>query len=388
MLEKDGIALVKENSDHEKEIIEIRDVKEIIRTRSHEHNVMTAAVEPVMARKRKCTEEQKSSEIFGNSKRMPFGWRKVDREIHNFVVNSYTLESLIPKKTLVDDVIDAFVQSRIDMAEDNYLDIYAFNCFFYNICELANNKQDVHWSSEMTFFKHDVCLIPVCTEGHWILLVFVIKHRKILFLDSLGYGQEFVENILKQVLYKLNVGYFVEYGEHANWSDWDVHIPRDLVIQNNNYDCGVHLCIYVHIICTGTNVKVKNNEINSVRYFIAETLSQFNTQKKSRGNTLRRAINDDEFKVKVHGIGNLVLNYTPPLKNYSTIEYLSSLSKLLTKATKYRCGMTKNCLQVKEDMVKCVGCKEWLHPTCSKRISTGPFPEFYECTECKKKKKK
>ena len=222
--------------------------------------------------------------------------------------------------------------------------------------------------------KNDVLLFPVCNNDHWTLVVIHIAHKIIFDLDS-------CKSKSLEVLLTI-AGYYtlmdkLLYGTPQ--SQWQICKPNDLILQRGR-DCGVHVCLYSQVICTGKG-SIPDRSLDEERTFIRRELSD-----KSYG-----ACDDlyDERSVKFDGVlsEDLVVSFKRPSSTSSTLIYLRTLAANIFKSNWKTC-INSSCLGYNEDMVFCYGCHDWYHTLCfvqqekQKNFWTSNDESTLSCSKC------
>lgn len=63
-----------------------------------------------------------------------------------------------------------------------------------------------------------------------------------------------------------------------DFSEWSIFAPQDIPKQetkeNNNNNCGIHLCVWEFISISGQYIPFKKSEMNLIRKWITTTLQE------------------------------------------------------------------------------------------------------------------
>lgn len=97
--------------------------------------------------------------------------------------------------------------------------------------------------------EQDVVLVPCNSQEskHWFLLTLLPKKKEIVVLDSMAGA--FVKPSAKGAISKMWL-LLEELDISINASDWNFYCnkPTDIPQQQNDYDCGVYLCLYARCL--------------------------------------------------------------------------------------------------------------------------------------------
>jgi hypothetical protein len=104
---------------------------------------------------------------------------------------------------------------------------------------------------------------------HWVLIVILIKHKRILYYDSNINKEDRSAYYLETTLSWLN-------DENIKWnlnnfrgSDWNIQLPL-MPQQNNGYDCGVFLLAIAEDVFKNNNIATfEQKDIPQIRLKIA-----------------------------------------------------------------------------------------------------------------------
>lgn len=119
--------------------------------------------------------------------------------------------------------------------------------------------------------RKNVWVLPLLVASHWSLIIVLFSTRTIFLIDSL-----FVEKkIPKEAIQRICC--FVDFVFNKNcpnidWSTWSLCVPHNILQQNDNYSCGIHMLTYIYAICHKKNIQFDNDEINSIRRWIFDEI--------------------------------------------------------------------------------------------------------------------
>jgi len=110
-----------------------------------------------------------------------------------------------------------------------------------------------------TYFRH-----------HWTLLVVIFRHSLFLYLDSMhGHPPpQFLNRLCDFIDH-----HTVSTNNSLKWREWKVLALKDVLFQvSRDGKCGVHVCIWAYIICTGSYTMFDDNDVTEARKGIAKLL--------------------------------------------------------------------------------------------------------------------
>lgn len=144
---------------------------------------------------------------------------------------------------LNDEIINFYFQLIQKRSDNNlkYPKVYCFNTFFVKRLREGGHKAVKRWTKKVDLFSHDLILIPVHLENHWVLATVCMKNFMINYYDSMS-------GCKKEVLVALHKYLEDEMkdkkGEVLDTSKWASNVVKDIPQQKNGYDCGVFTCKY------------------------------------------------------------------------------------------------------------------------------------------------
>jgi hypothetical protein len=196
-----------------------------------------------------------------------------ERTLNNICINKADFQSLGPNQELTDSVVYAFLKSRADIANKHKNNVFIFDPQITD--QIFRGKLYTAFALKYGVLQHSIWLWPMCINNHWVMFVVILPKRNILCLDSLKshaiYGKQVIPSILNFVkhchkLMKIEI----------DIKNWDCTFPVDIPHQGATLDCGVHLCVWAHIICTELCTTFDANNMPSARKYINKVLLTVN----------------------------------------------------------------------------------------------------------------
>ena len=197
----------------------------------------------------------------------PIDWKSCNYKIGDIKMNARFLTSLLPGQEVLDDIIDAFI--IISKYEQNSFDPLIFPVATF-LCIQQNKTGIYNYAYKNNASTKKIWIIPKGGNNHWILLVIIFNIKAIINLDSL-HGSLNI-NDLTELCSFIDTIYYALNLENINWSEWTFYTPKDIPHQlrgkSQGNNCGIHLCLYVHIICTSTYIIFDKNVMDIIKKYI------------------------------------------------------------------------------------------------------------------------
>ena len=302
--------------------------------------------------------------------------------VGNIAISIKDLNSLKRNHWLNDAIIDGFLLSRtlLQHAQQNYVDVCVVSSHVMKTIEQTNNVCVEIFEEHLTMSSSDIWIMPINVNGnHWILTIVFVKWKMILYLDSMsGFSETIVSRVQGFIAYHIRKSST----EDIVWSEWTLHAPNDIIPQQDSTSCGVHVCLYTHVLCSGRSFTFPHN-METARMWIAKELQTVTCSNKRAFLPILQ-----KSKVKNYVPKPLPISRNPPAGQKSTMEFLASAISEYFKSTWSFCFMSEKCLRPKEsEMILCEGhCREWYHLTCIKH--QGQIgKKSYICPNCHKNEK-
>ena len=164
------------------------------------------------------------------------------------ITNYHIKKLLLNNGWLNNEIIDSWME-LLNQKYNNNNDNYFVRCNFFQYFNNNDHKMLAKMLPSFSLIKAERIFIPInVNDSHWCLIIIYNKFNTIKFYDSLhnnikDYGINM--NLLKTFLNKDNI-------KKKEWKIIeDIAIPK----QNNNYDCGIFVCILAYY-------KIHNLELN------------------------------------------------------------------------------------------------------------------------------
>ncbi|XP_044174284.1 uncharacterized protein LOC114951871 [Acropora millepora] len=116
---------------------------------------------------------------------------------------------------------------------------YCFNSFFYEKLSTCGAKWMTSWTKKINILDYHLLFIPVHLPHHWALGVVNVSLKKISYWDGKQItAPAFFKNIrcfLKDQMSRKRRSF-----HEVDWMD---EFPKAVPVQDNNYDCGMFVCM-------------------------------------------------------------------------------------------------------------------------------------------------
>ena len=186
------------------------------------------------------------------------------------------------RKWLDDSIIHFFLNHLMSQHQN----IHAFDIFFYNhLRDKGIDRQLLRWTRRLDIFSKDFIFFPVnLRELHWTLIVANCKEKTISYYDSMGGGKvnmgcshavyEPPSRHMDRVLQYLQKEHDDKKGSPLpfDWKCNPVGESQDVLLhdgripqQENNYDCGVFLCMFADYISRGLPFTFSQRDMPQMR---------------------------------------------------------------------------------------------------------------------------
>ena len=230
----------------------------------------------------------------------------LQKKIGGLTLSPPSFKTLLPKHEVDDNIINAFFFLMATTAKKHNVNVLPFETFLVSNIIDRNYMTPSYqrWIDRSEMWNHEIWMLPVHHEigsafRHWTLLMIFPNSKMMIYFDSV-HGQP-----LKEWIYRLCA--FIETynkGQQINWDEWNVFVPRDIPLQyshdpNSQNNCGVHVCAWAYLLCTGQIRSFTEENMNTSRKNIANILINSNIPETIQGKKveLRNAI---IFKVTTH----------------------------------------------------------------------------------------
>ena len=306
--------------------------------------------------------------------------------ISPFIVRNIDFSTLNDKEWLDDMIVDSFIYSRTfsNLIKENHVHVlHLDSCFYQSLLFHGSTASEMMIRGlSNNVLQSDIILSPVCDANHWTLIMIDRSKKMIIELDS----KHRASNHILQKYYNFMLTFEKSYNKHfGDVSTWKVYKPKDILMQKNGYDCGVHVCLYADIICSGKGKIPKGNLFYKRKYIESEIHQSFALnlpkikEKKVRGDSTEILVNNDKIEVLTE------------FRNVSSQIYLQSIIRKVFKTCDKICLLGPLCLKPKKEkqtMVLCDGCRDWYHKVCVDELENHSVTIFddnrsFLCKNCK-----
>ncbi|KYN09815.1 Sentrin-specific protease [Trachymyrmex cornetzi] len=237
---------------------------------------------------------------YSNYPSIPPNFKKA---INGINLSQMNLQTLLPNEWLDDSVLGAFISAVCTFSPEITL---AFDVFFLESL-ISNGRISggyEKWAEKTNIWEYKIWLIPVHLGAHWTLLI-VVPHRQIfIYIDSLHI--KIPNHILIQICNFMDSvrSHHLAIGrKQQQWSKWTIFQPKDNprpdTVSEISENCGIHVCIWSYIICSGIYVPFDDNIMNNVRINICHFLKKFQSMTvKQQSQKYNSIINTSKSNVK------------------------------------------------------------------------------------------
>ncbi|KAG8905948.1 Smt3-specific protease [Tulasnella sp. 403] len=134
-------------------------------------------------------------------------------------------------------------------------EIHYFNTFFFAKLERPGYEKArlAKWTRTVDIFSKDMILVPVNQSNtHWTCAAINMKKKRIEFYDSLRCRSEKVFILLRQYL---ELEHMDKKKKHFDFTGWENFYSEETPNQENAFDCGVFLCMFMEGLSRGEEVE-------------------------------------------------------------------------------------------------------------------------------------
>lgn len=144
---------------------------------------------------------------------------------------------------LNDEVVNFYFNLIKERSENNkdLPKVHVFNTFFYPKIMKVGHSGVKRWTRKVDIFSFDLLLIPVHLGMHWCLAVIDLKHKQIVYYDSLKGNNSPCIDALRNYLRAESLD---KKKTEFDLSGWTEVMPKDIPEQMNGCDCGMFMCRY------------------------------------------------------------------------------------------------------------------------------------------------
>ncbi|XP_062978400.1 uncharacterized protein LOC134396010 [Elgaria multicarinata webbii] len=308
--------------------------------------------------------------------------------VANIYVYDYDLETLKGSNWVNDRIIDAFLASRMILAEElgHGRTVFMLSCHFMQtlMCE-SLSVQTMQFCMKYGVLQKDVLIIPVNDQRvHWILIVIILKTKTMLYLDS-KHGLD--RTIITAITSFLGHLYELDSGKPYTFEDWSFFAPTDIPRQDNSTDCGPFTCAIAHLVTSGVQLQFNQSDMAFIRPWIAREIVQYSgkTYLEKEEGYIPLEIVDATFKKQaMFQKSDIHVSRSCPPGSENTLTYCSKILPSLLEGCRSRCFMKDCCMRPSQNLtvVYCSkSCKGWYHCICL-GIDSEDIPRAFVCQNC------
>ncbi|KAK7061142.1 SUMO1 sentrin specific peptidase 1 [Halocaridina rubra] len=158
----------------------------------------------------------------------------------NIQITRRDIATLAGLNWLNDEVINFYMNLLMERGKNfNYLNVYAFNTFFYPKLVKMGYSSVRRWTKKVDIFSHDLLLVPVHLGMHWCLATIDFRTKHIRYYDSmLGDNEKCLEALVKY----LESEHQDKKQSSYDTSGWTLDNVKNIPQQMNGSDCGMFAC--------------------------------------------------------------------------------------------------------------------------------------------------
>jgi hypothetical protein len=298
------------------------------------------------------------------------------------------------------DCIDLFIQSRCSLLEDRLkIKALPFTTYFLSSVE-DGLVGPLKGYEKVDVMSHDLWIMPFHAHSfneknkqgkwirnHWSLVVVILKSKTIMHIDSRTDGAFHNNDIIRFILSFIDSVW--NRRKPLVWSEWTFYRPTDIPDQKNSHDCGVHVCLWTHVLCMSQGLTINHKETKMARHWILKEIVEGKAFAIHRKHL--KAARKEPLQQMTDGIGDLLTPSKIPEEYSSFMSFCSDIVSKLFRANDHECAASllgeqyKCVVELEEDMHFCSGdsCLDWYHLKCVKDSSLPPRRGDYLCPRCR-----
>ena len=189
-----------------------------------------------------------------------------------------SFDRLRPGTWLNDEVINFYCKILVNEVQKQGEKIHYFNSHFFS--KLYSDKGYCYenvkrWSRHIpgrNIFELDKVFVPINVQNqHWILAVLFPQDQKIQIYDAMN-GDWFI--YLDTLNQYLKDEYHNKHSQSHMWHGWQLIGNQDgTPQQQNSYDCGVFVCMYVDYLASNKELLFNQDDVNLYRNIITSKIA-------------------------------------------------------------------------------------------------------------------
>ena len=300
--------------------------------------------------------------------------------INNLEILQSSLDTLDPENWLDGEVIDAYIHLMTKAVSNKVVKVLHLSTIFFQKLVGCGPKGEsvLREGIDRDVLNQDVLIAPIFHQNHWTLIIIDIVRRIIISLDSLNLATTFGIREYSAFLSNLSM---THKKRPINWSLWRLYKPTDMPRQTNSFDCGIYICTYAKMLCTGKG-RLRSGNLNFERRSIRESIvcSTESTVIESESKTKNIDICEGDICENV--ISNTIPSGFRSTENYLLTSLNTIFSKDFSKCNSIPCLKPKN-----KNTIKCGNinyCRKWYHVACDNpKMEEEDYSKLeYECNNC------
>lgn len=253
--------------------------------------------------------------------------------VSKILINEHSLNTLLSEAELNDEIMNGFLQLlKFKYPGRNPL---VFDLHFFGMLTENRKTGYMRWAMKNEVQSYDVWVLPKGGGGHWSLIIVIFSQRLIIHLDSAHFS---LDNRAKQLLCDFIENLFFAKGLKIEWDLWTFYSPKDIpkqgfVIDGQEFlgvNCGVHVCVWAHIILSGQIYDFTEEDMDRVRKWIHYELLE--ADGKNIENTLRSIKMMANFKLtnlkEKANLRKMKNSTKPPAGATSTLLYCQNIKHI------------------------------------------------------------
>ena len=291
--------------------------------------------------------------------------------------------TVLPGGWIGGEMINAFMQTRASVAQKK-VRILTFDSYF--LTSLLEKKTGfLAFGEKVNCLSYDIWLCPFnARRNHWSLVAVILKSKLIIHIDSKTNGKWHDDLMLSLLLSFIQRMHMRKFQRPEDMNEWSIYRPSDIPDQVNGNDCGVHVCYWAHIICTGDGPEISEEMCQRVRPWILNEVLTIPPPEREICAT------DKDAKIELINSmrRKITISEGAPEASKTAFEYCKGLVSFLYREADSACALMEGCKQPQSKMYKCALCREMYHVECVNDVPPSRNCTEYRCPTCKSSKQK
>ena len=197
-------------------------------------------------------------------------------------MKSNDLRTLCYKEWVNGDIINNFLTTIAKTLKDAKIKV--FDSYFYSCLEQEQPSIELQNIDGNELMQYNMLLLPIHHRSitgnrHWSIVGVCMRKKVVCHCDSLGKLYTEVHSIVFSFLKEVCQCSVIE----INMSEWRFVSPKDIVPQNNCYDCGIHTCVNGYGMMRKAIINFEGeSDCNEIRYWISSIVRNEQRHKKNK----------------------------------------------------------------------------------------------------------